>query len=183
MSAASGNPFRPLETEGDSLGAAREMCLVDAEEPSVARPGDELLTHNEAHDLELLRAGEAGARAADAVANLTLSAPNLRRAHEVRVAFEAADDDGDIGERLLEELVSGEVGVALELQNIEGALASLLGKTVTDPRLALEVAKVFRETAGLSSAVRRRIENSLGAVATLRAQRILMSAQRARLGI
>lgn len=183
MSAASDNPLRLLEAEGDSLGAAREMRLVDAEEPSVARPGEELLTHDEAHDLELLSAAEAGTRAADAVANLTLSAPNLRRAQEVRVAFAAAEDEGDTGERLLEGLVAGEVGIALQLQDIEGALASLLGKTVTDPRLALEVAKVFRETAGLSNAVRRRIENSLGAVASLKAQRVLMAAQRARLGI
>jgi hypothetical protein len=120
--------------------------------------------------------------AADAASNLALPERSVARAVEAKGAFDRAGIESDVGERLLEELVSGELAVALELQNTEGALIALLQKAVTDPALATAVAKLTREVVGLSSAVRRRIEGSLGAVAGLRAQRAFLASHRARTG-
>lgn len=109
------------------------------------------------------------------VASVTMLAVShqvrMRRA-KAELARGAGTNDG---ERLLHELVASEVGVALQLVDVEAGLASLLSKTVADPKLAIEVAKVFRETVALSAAVRRRMEGCLSAAATLRAQRILLN--------
>ena len=112
------------------------------------------------------------------VANVNMLEPrNLARALRARNDFE---NDVETGEGILQELVAGEVGIALQLLDVEAALASLLAKTFTDPRLASEVASVFRATTGLSAAVRKRIENSLDGAARLRAQRILLEQRRPR---
>jgi hypothetical protein len=118
----------------------------------------------------------------DAVANLRLPQRSIDRAAEVKRAFDHAGPESDVGERLLEELVSGELAVALELENTEAALITLLQKTITDPTLATAVAKLTREVFGLSGAVRHRIQGSLGAIAGLRAQRALLTTHRARSG-
>lgn len=110
--------------------------------------------------------------------SLVLSAESIGRGVEVRAAFERAGPDSDVGERLLEEFVAGEVPIVRELQNVEGALVALLGRTVmaADPAVALKVAEVLRETVALSSAIRKRAEASLVAVAGLRAQRAFSAA-------
>jgi hypothetical protein len=64
------------------------------------------------------------------------------------------------------------------LQDIEAAATVLLSRTIDRPDLALTVAKVAREVVALSTAVRRRTENTLNAIASLRAQRALLSRHR-----
>lgn len=157
------------------------MTIVD--EAEVVRPSEDgLLTHGERRDLEARLERESGLRVRDAVAGLTLSAANIVRAQEVLGEFDVAEEPSEVGERLLHELVAGELAVARELQDIEGAMAALLGRTVTDPALSAAVAKSFREAVALSNAVRRRMEGSLSAAAGLRAQRLLLTAQRGRIG-
>lgn len=147
------------------LRAEAAAAVVDAREPIT----DEAT-------LSVVRKEGAGA---PVVASVEMLAPaHQRRALEARLAFAAAGTSTDAGERLLQELVAGEVGVALQLVDVEAGLASLLAKTIADPRLATEVAKVFRETVALSGAVRRRMEGCLSAAATLRAQRLLLTMQR-----
>ena len=136
------------------------------------------MTSAERHEFEQLRQQQALAPPADA-SNLVLSQANLARARQVRQAF-AERSDGDPAEELLEELIAGEIGVGHQLQDLEGVATALLGRTLMEPELALHVVKVAREIAALSSAVRRRTENSLNAVAGLRAQRLLVAAHRAR---
>ncbi len=135
-----------------------------------------------AQDSGQLQRDDDSAKSSVDVSTLTLAPANLRRAQEIGGTFRQSGEDSDVGERLLEELVAGETAVAMQLMDVEAALASLLSRTVTDPKLAMEIAKVMRETVGLSGAVRRRMENSLASVATLKAQRVLMNAQRCRLG-
>ena len=91
--------------------------------------------------------------------------------------------DADVGERLLEELTAAEVPIALQLQDIEGALTAMLGKAVLEPEAALTVAKVLKETIALSSAIRTRMANALSASANLRAQRRFLAANRGRVGV
>ena len=112
------------------------------------------------------------------VANVgMLSRQNLERAEAVRRKFDAADPM-EVGERLLQDLVAAEVGVAFQLVDVEAGLVALLSRTIADPAMALAVARTFREAAALSSAVRRRMENCLAAAATLRAQRLLAGTRR-----
>jgi hypothetical protein len=114
------------------------------------------------------------ARAAAATANLAL--PDRSIAEGIRVAQAFKEQGGaDVAEQILEQLVSGEVPVALELENIEGALVALLQRTVVEPHLFLKVAESFRETVATSAAIRRRIQNSLSAAAGLRAQRRMLN--------
>jgi len=113
---------------------------------------------------------------------LVLSPANLARGQQVRQAFEASGTDSDVGERLLEELVAAEVPVALELQRIEGALTAFLGEAMLESEAALQVAKVLKETVGLSNAIRSRMQNALSAAANLRAHRKFLAAHRGRVG-
>lgn len=170
-------PLRLLGAEGEDLGTS-EMVLVDAAEAHVP-PAVELLTHDEVRDLERLHAVGAGTRTAADVGALTLSPASLGRAREVREALRA-ESDGDAAEQLLEELVAGEVAVGHHLQDIEAASAVLLGRVLTDPELALPTVRVAREIVALSTAVRTRTQNTLNAIAGLRAQRVLLAAQRGR---
>ncbi len=182
-------PTAPVNT------AIEKITLVDSEGPEgieapsdirdndpVQELTDALMTAEEAKEFAQMQRDATAAKPADAWSRLTLSPANICRATQIRGTFRSSGDDADVGERLLEELVAGETAVAMQLQDVEAALASLLSRTVTDPRLAMAVAKVMRETVGLSGAVRRRMENSLASVATLKAQRVLMAAQRGRLG-
>lgn len=104
-------------------------------------------------------------------ATLGLRPVYLAKAESLRRKFKTPDQTGTTGEQILEELVATETPIAMALQDAEAALVSLLHKTITDPNLALAVMKLLKETVTVSGAVRRRIENSLGAVANLRAQR------------
>ena len=169
---------------GNKVIDEHETTLVenDIETPVPVPPDGALLTHQERDGLEASIAHQSGARAVDAVANLTLAPVNLQRGHELRVAFEQADEDADVGGRLLQELVAGETAIALELQDVEAGLVSLLGKAIADPALALAVTKTLREVVGVGNAIRRRMENSLGAAENLKAQRRFMYAQRGRTG-
>ena len=108
----------------------------------------------------------------------SLAAPGFRlpdaylaEAKKLRASFEAAEVDAAPGERLIEELIAGETAIARSLADSEAALASILQHCLTNPKLAVEVTKTLREVSGLSTAIRRRIEHSLRAVADLRAQR------------
>ena len=179
---------RPRSAVSDEHKSATELpmpTLVGDDVYAPASPCGEpqLLTHEEAAELERLERAAADARAADAVSRLTLSRVNLKRGHEVRVAFDQADDDAEVGGHLLQELVAGETAIALELQDVEAGLVSLLSKTIIDPTLAVAVTKTLREVVGVSSAIRRRMENSLGAAENLKAQRRFLSAQRGRFGV
>ncbi len=155
--------------------ATEEVTLVDAtaSEPEVAQ---ELMTHEEANELERQRRAASSNRAVS-LAHLTISDASLTLARRARETLEA-QSDGDPAERILEDLVAGEVGLGHELQNLEGMATALLARTMDNPALAMHVAKVAREVFGLSTAVRRRTENSLSAIAGLRAQRVLLAAPR-----
>ncbi len=135
-----------------------------------------------AQDSGQLQRDDDSAKSSVDVSMLTLSPANIRRATEIGGTFRNSGNDAKIGERLLEELVSGEVGIALELRDIEGALASLVGKTVTDPTLVIAVMKALREVIAANGSVRGRMERSLAAAANLRAQRRFLRAQHGRLG-
>jgi hypothetical protein len=156
------------------------VTLVDADDaaPVVRHPSDELMTESARGEFDQRRQQQALAQPAD-VSGLMLSAPSLERARDVREAFRQSSD-GEPAESLLEELIAGEVAVAHQLQDTEAAATVLLARVVADPELALHVAKVTREIVSLNTAVRRRIEGSLSAVATLRASRLLLAAQRGR---
>lgn len=169
--------------EGTSGVRGPEVRLVDAAEVEGPAQAGLLLTEHEAQELQRLQEEAEHQAATAAAANLVPPQPTLDRARQVRAAFARAGDDSDAAERLLLDLVGSETTIALQLQDVESALAVLLSRTVTDPRTALEVAKVLRETVALSNAVRRRVENSLNAAATLKAQRVLLASQRGRLGV
>jgi hypothetical protein len=166
--------------ERAALPARQEVALVDAA-PAESSSGQEMLSHEEADDIEAMQAAGISARTAEAISKLTISPASLERARDVRQMFDAASD-GDPAEGLLEQLVAGEVGIGHELQNLEGVSTALLVHTIENPALALQVARLAREIVSLSSAVRRRTENTLGAIAGLRAQRLLLAAQRGRIG-
>ena len=117
-------------------------------------------------------------RARAAVAGMTISPANVKRAREIEREFRREDEESGVGERLLLELVAGESALALELQDIEGALLGLIGKAIANPNVALAVTKTLREVVLVSNAVRRRMENSLGAAENLKAQRRFLRAQR-----
>lgn len=102
---------------------------------------------------------------------LSLGPQYHAKAGALRDRFRHASSSEPIGEQILEELVATETPIAMALQDAEAALVALLHRTVTDPQLAVAVVKLLKETVLVSNAVRRRIENSLGAVANLRAQR------------
>jgi len=134
-------------------------------------------------ELRRLEKEEQGKLAAVALSKLTLSSVNLERGREVRTAFENAGPDADVAERLLEELTASEVPVAMQLQDIEASLVVMLTKAILDPEAAAHIAKLLRETMGLSGAIRTRMTNSLGAVANLRAQRKFLANHRGRVGV
>jgi hypothetical protein len=170
------------EVMTEAARAPSEMTLVDADE---AAPADahELMTPVGALALERIRGDEAGAHPVVDIANLKLAPANLNRAHEVRRAFDRADEDCAVGEGLLRELVAGETAVALELQDVEAAVVVLLRNAITDPAMAAAVSKTLRDVVAVSTSVRKRMENSLGAAENLKAQRRFLSAQRGRIGV
>lgn len=161
----------------------REVRLVDVEERAAPEPPEpQLLSAEESEELHRLQEGEERRRAAEAVAKMTLSRPSLERIRTVRKALDV-ESDGDPYEQILDQLIAGEVGIGHELQDIEAALTALMARTVSDPAMFLQVTKMAREAFGLSSAVRRRTENTMSARASLRAQRVLLAVQRGRLGV
>ena len=173
--------LREHEAAGDEASGARLIDAVMTMAPDhLEQP---LLSSEEARDFERLREAEERRRAAEAVAKMTLSDRNLKRGGQVRASFEAAGDAGEVGERLLEELVAGEVAVALELSDVEATLAAMLRSVQSNPEVTLVVLKTLKEAVSLSDAIRRRMQNSLAAAATLRTQRQLVAAQRGRLGV
>ena len=177
----------PSEVKGITLvdwadGPEEVEGLAGTQEDDEAAEIAAMVQAAKAQDSGQLQRDDDSAKSSVDVSTLTLAPANLRRAQEIGGTFRQSGEDSDVGERLLEELVAGETAVAMQLMDVEAALASLLSRTVTDPKLAMEIAKVMRETVGLSGAVRRRMENSLASVATLKAQRVLMNAQRCRLG-
>ncbi len=177
----------PSEVKGITLvdwadGPEEVEGLAGTQEDDEAAEIAAMVQAAKAQDSGQLQRDDDSAKSSVDVSTLTLAPANLRRAQEIGGTFRQSGEDSDVGERLLEELVAGETAVAMQLMDVEAALASLLSRTVTDPKLAMEIAKVMRETVGLSGAVRRRMENSLASVATLKAQRVLMAAQRGRLG-
>lgn len=108
---------------------------------------------------------------------LALSDESIVRGIAVREAFATGGAESGVAERLLEEFVGGEVPVVHELQKVEAALVALLGKAIqVNPVLALRVAEVLRETAAVSASVRNRIEKSLAAATSLRAQKTFLAA-------
>ena len=165
----------------DSEGPQGIEALADTDDP-VQELTDALITGEEAKEFAQMQRDAGVDKSADALSMLTLNPVNLQRAREIGGTFHKSGDDAKIGERLLEELVSGEVGIALELRDIEGALASLVGKTVTDPTLVIAVMKALREVIAANGSVRGRMERSLAAAANLRAQRRFLRAQHGRLG-
>ena len=171
---------RPRLLDRGALQAPQDLVLVDADvELPAERGGDD----GAPDELVSCEAAKAANHAAKAIEALMLSGPNLDRARRARVEFAGSEDGSEVGEQLLHELVAGETAIALQVMDVEGALAALLTKTVTNPAVAMEVARVFREATALSGAIRRRIEGSLNAAAALKAQRVLLAAQRGRLGV
>jgi hypothetical protein len=159
------------------------MTLVDEDEPlsPAIDWGKMLLTATERAELDASSA-KSGAQSTedDLRASLTLSGECLTRGHQACRDFASGRDPSEVGEEILHELVAGELSIALALQDIEAAMAALVAKAVTDPKLSLAVARSFAEAVALSGAIRRRMEGSLGAAASLRAQRMLLAAQTGR---
>jgi hypothetical protein len=166
----------------DSLALAETAELETFE-------GARLIEHEE-EDLspeedERAEGGEDGkppaAHSAIAAIDLTLTPANLARGAEVRAEFESGND-GEVGERLLENLVAAEVPIAMQLQDIEAAVAGLLSRSLAHPEVALHAAKLLRESVAVSNAVRLRIERSIGTIASLRAQRRFLAVNRGQRG-
>jgi hypothetical protein len=164
-------------TAGELTGLA-EVSIVEnpaleaaptAAEDGEAHFADELAKRNGTHPAQ-------AARAAEAMANLTLSSTSLASAREVRQSFE--ENGAEAAEQLLERFVADETAVALDLQNAEAASIVLLARAILDPDLAGKVAKMAREVVALSSAIRARTERTLARVADLRAQRAFLAAHR-----
>jgi hypothetical protein len=162
-----------------------EPALVDNEESvrTVASPQEE---EQREHRAELERRerekDQQIEQAAEVVPTLRLAQVNLERGQEAQHAFRDAGPDGDEAERLLLELVAGEVPVLLQLRDLEAANAALLGRTITNPELSAAVLKVAKETSAWLTAVRARAQTTMGVVADLRAQRRFLSAHRRKLG-
>lgn len=132
-----------------------------------------------AADVRLRRAVEQPDQRTAAAPSLTIATGNLARAGELRQAFASAADGSKVGEKLLEDFVGMEAGIALALLDTEAAAVALIQKTLpVDPALALKLAQVAKEVEALSSAVHRRMQNGLAAAANLRAQRHLVAMQR-----
>jgi hypothetical protein len=163
----------------------RDVAPIDLDEQAEAAvTGHQLMTHEEMRVADgLQRQVLVVQRAGNATQGVmpTLSEGNVGYMRKAREAFEAASD-GDAAEDVLEQFVTGEVGIGLQLQDLEAAAASLLGQALVDPTLAMATAKVMRELIAISSAVRRRTEHTLTTIAGLRAQRQLLAAQRGRRG-
>ncbi len=162
--------------------AMARMTLVDADEPAPEHP-QEFMNSDEALELERDRRTQTGKQDAIDIGNLKLSSANLHRAHEVRLAFDRAEEDCAVGEGLLRELVAGETAVALELQDVEAAVVVLLRNTITDPTTAAAVTRTLRDIVTVGTSIRKRMENSLGAAENLKAQRRFLCAQRGRVGV
>jgi hypothetical protein len=174
-----------LLARAEDLAVATESILVEDEslEPAISLAEEALQEHET--NVERERANRSGQAklAAAALPSLTLSSVNIERGCQVRKAFEESGSDADVAERLLEELTAGEVPVAMQLQDIEGALVAMLGKAVLEPEPAMQIVKVLRETVALSGAIRTRMQNALGAAANLLAQRRFLANQRGRSGV
>jgi hypothetical protein len=166
----------------EDLASATESILVDNEalEPAISPTEAALQEHNADLERERTDKFEQSKLVAAGLPSLTLSSVNLERGRQVRRAFEESGPDAEVAERLLEELTAGEVPVAMQLQDIEGALVAMLGRAILEPEAALQITKILRETVALSGAVRTRMQNALGAAANLRAQRRFLAAQKGR---
>jgi len=120
---------------------------------------------------------------AGALTECRLPAEYIERARVVRQALDSSSPAAAADERLLHELIAGDMPVALALQDAQAELVRVLQKALHNPELALSVAKVMRETVALTSAVSRRIEASLMASGSLRAQRRFLALNRGKDGI
>jgi hypothetical protein len=163
---------------GDALALASSQAtaLVDADAPPETVDG--VVTGDETDRLERLHRVDAASKPLAPLPSI--SKASLALVGEARQTFRQSSD-GDPAERILEDLVAGEVGLGHELQNLEGVATGLLVRTIDDPLLALQIIKVAREVFALSTALRRRTENTFAAIAGLRAQRVLLAGQRGRL--
>lgn len=94
-----------------------------------------------------------------------------QRGEEARRALDAAAPDSGPDERLLHELVARQLPLVLQLHEIEEQLATRLGLVMDDPKLAVVVVRVLRETVAIASATSKRIQSTLTAASALRAQR------------
>lgn len=74
-------------------------------------------------------------------------------------------------ERLLLHLAAHEMPIIAQLERMQLKLAQVLEDSLHDPRLALSLAKTFREISYLSGAAQRRVREALDTAATLRARR------------
>ncbi len=183
--------YRPIPlARPRGVHAARKREPQSPATPAVSsRPPQEALA--DTLDLRIVESGETAAGAltehdraqisADVAGTgnphaLALPAHYLAHGRELRDEFDRAAPQAAVGERLLEHLAAAEVPIALALVDAEAALVALLHKTLCDPTVATELARLLKETIGLSGAVRRRIESSLSAAAGLRAQRQYLAA-------
>jgi hypothetical protein len=162
-----------------------EPALVD-NEAAIRSEFSALEAKQEEHRAELERRQrekeEQLEHAADVLPALRLADANLQRGREVKQTFLEAGPDGDEAERLLLELIAGEVPVILQLRDLEAATAALACRTMTDPTLSPGVLKVARETTAWLTAVRSRTEKTMVVIADLRAQRRFLAAHRRQSG-
>lgn len=94
-----------------------------------------------------------------------------QRGDDARRALDAAAPDAGPDEQLLHELVARQLPLVLQLHEIEEQLATRLGLVMDDPKLAVVVVRVLRETVAIASATSKRIQSTLTAASALRAQR------------
>lgn len=94
-----------------------------------------------------------------------------QRGDEARRALDAAAPDAGPDEQLLHELAARQLPLVLQLHEIEEQLATRLGLVMDDPKLAVVVVRVLRETVAIASATSKRVQSTLTAASALRAQR------------
>lgn len=176
------------EQRADVLARLRDLegepALVDNDEAlrSAVSPQEEHQEHRAELERRQREKDEQIEQAAEVVPTLRLAQVNLERGQEVQQAFRDTGPDGDEAERLLLELVAGEIPVLLQLRDLEAANAALLGRTITNPELSTAVLKVARETTAWLTAVRTRTQNTMGVIADLRAQRKFLARHRRKVG-
>lgn len=95
----------------------------------------------------------------------------VSRGDAAQRALDEVCPGGAADERILHELVAKQLPIALMLHDLEEQLATRMLNLMDDPRLALAIAKVLRETAVMASAMSKRVQATLSTAASLRAQR------------
>ncbi len=100
-----------------------------------------------------------------------LPAEHIEEGKRLFAALDRACPDAAADEKLLNRLAAGEIPIVLTLQQIERELTARMLRSLDDAKFSLALARVLRDTVGLSSSITRHIQGSLAGAAALRGQR------------